>query len=336
MSRVDVIIPCYKYGHFLGECVRSVLTQEGVQVRVLIIDDASPDQTEQVGTELASSDSRVVFRKHQVNKGHIATYNEGLKWASEDYLLLLSADDVLVPGALCRATCLLDQHPEVGLTHGRVIRTDRPEEGRGAETPHPAWQIVSGENYIRSICKTGENVVATPTAVARTSVQKQVGGYRKELPHAGDMEMWLRFAAYSSVAYTDVCQAYYRMHGANMSDAYKALADFRQRKDTFQVFFQEHGGRVPDAARLLTTALRSLSREALWEASKEFDAQEMSLYRAWLALSLDTDPGIRSTREWKRFRVKRVLGPRVWRTVKPLLGFCQRGLATTGSPTVSR
>ena len=40
------------------------------------------------------------FRRHPVNRGHIATYNEGLEWASGDYLLVLSADDMLTPGAL--------------------------------------------------------------------------------------------------------------------------------------------------------------------------------------------------------------------------------------------
>ena len=47
MSRVDVIVPCYNYGRFLRECVESVLSQP-VDVRVLIIDDASTDDTPQV------------------------------------------------------------------------------------------------------------------------------------------------------------------------------------------------------------------------------------------------------------------------------------------------
>ena len=73
----------------------------GVDVRVLIIDDASTDDTPQVGQTLASTDSRVQFRRHDANKGHIATYNEGLLgWAAARYSLLLSADDALVPGAL--------------------------------------------------------------------------------------------------------------------------------------------------------------------------------------------------------------------------------------------
>ena len=45
MSRVDVIVPSYKYAHFLRECVESIQSQSLTDVRVLIIDDASPDHT---------------------------------------------------------------------------------------------------------------------------------------------------------------------------------------------------------------------------------------------------------------------------------------------------
>ena len=44
------------------------------------------------------------------------------------------------------------------------------------------------------------NIVPTPTAIVRTAMQKQVDGYRFELPHSGDMEMWLRLASKASLA----------------------------------------------------------------------------------------------------------------------------------------
>src|SRR5215831_20496875 len=114
MSSVDVIVPCYRYGHFLRECVESVLSQSDVNVRVLIIDDASPDNTPEVAAELVSEDPRVTFIRHSENKGHIATYNEGIEWASAEYMLILSADDCLLPGALSRAADLMDARPDVG------------------------------------------------------------------------------------------------------------------------------------------------------------------------------------------------------------------------------
>jgi glycosyltransferase involved in cell wall biosynthesis len=114
VSSVDVFVPCYRYEHFLRQCVESVFSQSGVSVRVLIIDDASPDNTAEVAAALASEDPLVSFIRHIENKGHIATYNEGIEWASADYMLLLSA---LLPGALSRAAELMDAHPEVGFIY---------------------------------------------------------------------------------------------------------------------------------------------------------------------------------------------------------------------------
>src|ERR1700754_2370869 len=103
MSTVDVVIPCYNYARYLRGCVSSALDQPGVDVRVLVIDDASSDETASVGRDLARSDGRVTFRRHESNKGHIATYNEGLiGWSTADYTALLSADDLLAPGSLGR------------------------------------------------------------------------------------------------------------------------------------------------------------------------------------------------------------------------------------------
>ena len=118
MTSVDVIIPCFNYAHYLDDCVRSVLTQERVKVRVLIIDDASSDHTPKVASGLSAADPRVTFRRHEKNLGHIATYNEGIEWVSGKYYLLLSADDYLAHGALGRAAELMDGDPSIGFCHG--------------------------------------------------------------------------------------------------------------------------------------------------------------------------------------------------------------------------
>ena len=223
MSSVDVIVPCYRYGHLLRECVESVLTQSLKDVRVLILDDASPDNAHEVGAELAREDLRVTLVRHQVNKGHIATYNEGIDWVSADYMLLLSADDYLLPGALERAATLLDAHSEVGFVFGRAVelnadgtRTEtEPVAGKAGTSPA---LVLTGIQFIEL---TGpRNIVPTPTAVVRTALQKRVGGYCIELPHAGDMEMWLRLAANASVGILEALQAVYRRHAVNMSHAY--------------------------------------------------------------------------------------------------------------------
>jgi glycosyltransferase involved in cell wall biosynthesis len=121
MAKIDVVVPCYNYGRFLEACVGSVLNQSVHDVRVLIIDDASSDNSALVAQRLAAGDPRVEVKIHSQNQGHIKTYNEGIEWAESNYFLLLSADDLLVPGAFERATGILDREPHVVLTYGRGI-----------------------------------------------------------------------------------------------------------------------------------------------------------------------------------------------------------------------
>jgi glycosyltransferase involved in cell wall biosynthesis len=79
MAWFDVVVPCYNYGSYLEGCVASVLDQEGVDARVLMIDDCSSDYSAMVGRRLAEADQRIQFRRHETNQGHISTYNEGLR-----------------------------------------------------------------------------------------------------------------------------------------------------------------------------------------------------------------------------------------------------------------
>jgi cellulose synthase/poly-beta-1,6-N-acetylglucosamine synthase-like glycosyltransferase len=75
LPSVTVVIPCYRYGMFLEEAVGAVLGQDGVDPRVIIVDDASPDDSASVAHALAAADSRVTVVVHETNKGHIQTYN---------------------------------------------------------------------------------------------------------------------------------------------------------------------------------------------------------------------------------------------------------------------
>lgn len=323
MSSVSVIIPCYNYGHYLRGCVESVLDQRGIDLRVLVIDDASRDDTAEVAARLAAEDGRVEFRRHPDNRGHIATYNEGLDWATGDYSLVLSADDLLTPGALSRAAGLMDDLPEVGLVYGRQItfHPDDPspvprEVGQGY-----ARRVVPGSELIESICSAGTNPVATPTVLVRTSLQKDLGGYRADLPHTADMELWLRFSSRASVGIVAADQALKRMHSQNMQLQFLAttLGDIRQKRSAFEVFFATCGDRVAGRDRLERRARRSLASEAFWAASEAFENGDLARCRELMGFALETDPGLRSLPEWSRYRIKRLMGVRVWRAVSLLV-----------------
>jgi glycosyltransferase involved in cell wall biosynthesis len=322
MSRVDVVIPCYNYARYLRTCVDSVLQQSGVDVRVLIIDDASSDNSAEIAAQLAAQDGRVSFRRHATNHGHIATYNEGLlDWCSADYALLISADDLLVSGALTRAGRCLDAHADVGLVYGRqvVFHTDEQLPSSQPATGDGSWDVIAGPRFIDSVCDAGANPVTTPTAVVRMELLKQMGGYRKELPHTADMELWLRFAAHSSIAIVYADQAYKRMHGHNMQVEYVATAigDLQQRHAAFQIFFHDTYQSPALRMRRERAAKHSLADEAFWAASRAFDHGDARHCRALLDYALQLNPELRFRPRWFNLRLKQRLGIRAWAWLQP-------------------
>ena len=273
MASIDIVVPCYQYARFLRDCVTSVLTQDIQNLRVLVIDDASNDNSAEIAAQLASEDPRVEVSIHRSNRGHIATYNEGIDWASSDYFLLLSADDLLAPGSLLRAISVMEQHRDISFVHGGDVvlyaGQPLPEISIGAQKPQ--WRISTGREFIEELCRTVSNPVSTSTAVVRTTAQKSAGHYCPKLPHSGDMDMWLRLAMFGRVGITAAAQGIRRVHGSNMSASYSQHSgkmrdrqDFLQREAVFRSFFSGAGSALPDASQLEKGAMCNLSDQAYW------------------------------------------------------------------------
>jgi len=126
------------------------------------------------------------------------------------------------------------------------------------------WRRSEGIELIRGVCKTALNPIATPTVVVRTAAQKAVGGYRSDLPHSADLEMWLRLAARGAVAWIDAPQAVHRPHEHNMSRAFgdDVTIDYFQRRDAFLAFFSASKDVLPDAVLLERMVQRTLAEQA--------------------------------------------------------------------------
>jgi glycosyltransferase involved in cell wall biosynthesis len=327
MFSIDVVVPCYRYGRFLEECVVSVLSQSGIEIRVLIIDDASPDDTPQVASRLVRMDPRVTYVRHQNNKGHIATYNEGIEWISSKYYLLLSADDYLLPESLGRALRVMEAHDSVGFCFGRALelRGDSlcnvPCGVNSAASHLDTGGLMAGRVFIE---KYGfKNVVPTPTAIVRTTLQKQVGFYSTVLPHSGDMEMWLRLASHSDVAFLDADQAVYRRHATNMSSGYyvdSLLPDLEQRRLAIENFMNSCGHLLVERTALEGKMYRLLSREAVGIASEAFNEGKTEHMVHLLNFALAQDASVNTSLPWLKLSLKRKIGLRHWQTMQGFLG----------------
>jgi hypothetical protein len=319
---VSVVIPCYRYGRFLPDCVQSVLGQNDVDVRVLIIDDASPDDSAQVARDLAASDDRVEVRVHPENRGHIATYNEGLLgWADGDYSILISADDLLTPGSVARATAVMEANPDVGFVYGHALKWCDSEPRPAPRLESTGLTVWPGMEWLRIVCLLGHSVVTAPEVVVRTSVQQQIGGYLPSLPHTGDLEMWMRFAVHADVAYLrGVDQALYRSHGANMTVERNPLVDLQQRQAAFDAVFETFPD-LPEREYLQGRSGRRMAKEALWEGCRAYHRKpgNAELADELLGLARGMYPRCEALPEYWGLRWRRRAGPQVSASLRPLM-----------------
>ncbi len=268
MRSVDVVIPNYNYAGYLRSCVDSVLSQNVDNIRVLIIDNASSDNSQEVARDLAASDPRVELLLREKNRGPHASFNDGIDWAQSDYFLILCSDDFLAPGALENAVDLMEQHPEVALTHGVTHFSASDDDALNLRTDERAgWTIQDGPAFLKDICRAGRNYVSGPTVIVRTAVQKRVGYYNPELTHTDDMEMWMRFALRGSIAATDAVQAVARVHPNNQSATVGNLRRWSiEFEAAFSSFFHGAGAHLDNSEELLRIARRALSDRAYWSA----------------------------------------------------------------------
>lgn len=327
---VTVVIPNYNYARFLPGAVHSALTQVDVSVEVIIVDDASTDESAQVAADLVASDGRISFLAQHSNRGPVDTFNHGLERVRSDYLVRLDADDLLTPGSLVRSVALAEAYPRVGLVYGHPVHfteaaqsTVHRERGwahpfvvpRGtlppARTTVDAWLIWNGLDWLTDRCRTGLNVITSPEVLMRRSVVDHVGGQR-QLAHTHDMEMWLRIAAYSDIGYVSGAdQAWHREHPDSLSTRESnELTDLRERGDAFTVLFDGVGDDVPDGRLLLDSARRALAMESMALASHEFDRARADAQRTAELMEFAASvwsPSVH-TKQWRALESRRRSG----------------------------
>jgi glycosyltransferase involved in cell wall biosynthesis len=281
---------------------------------VLIIDDASPDDSADVARKIAARDERVDVIVHTANKGNIATFNEGLlEWADGDYCALLSADDRLTPGALRRARDLLDANPSVGYVYGHALWVTDGAPLPTARVAMRGWSVWPGTWWLERRFRQGENPITSSEVVMRTSLLKRVGGFDPRLPHAADMELWMRLAANSDVGFVRRAdQAYYRLHQQNMRKGYSWLADLRERRLVFETVLNRYGETLPQAERQSAIVRRQLAQEALWDAGRAYRSREADQRQVdeLTAFAVDCWPEVTRQPMYRTLQSRKHIGPR--------------------------
>ncbi|MCX7089217.1 MAG: glycosyltransferase family 2 protein [Methylococcales bacterium] len=119
---LSVFIPTYNCGQYIRETIESVLLQSIPLLKIIVVDNYSTDNTEEIVSNY--TEKGVSYIKHPVNIGGIPNHNFCLDMADTEYLKLLSADDVLLPGILALQLNALKNNPECGIATCNYLITD--------------------------------------------------------------------------------------------------------------------------------------------------------------------------------------------------------------------
>jgi glycosyltransferase involved in cell wall biosynthesis len=201
-SRVTVVIPCHNYGRFLGEAFESVERQTRPADEIVIVDDASTDDTAALASALAQRRPGVIVLRHEQAKGPAGAFNAGIRAGTGDLVVILSADDRLSERYL-ELTEEAMSDPQVGFAY-----TDEHFFGaiQGIKKAPPFDQ--------RELMR--ENLY-NGTAMFRRVMFDDLGGLRSDFDRIGleDWEFWVHAVARGwRGAAVQGCWLEYRRHAA--------------------------------------------------------------------------------------------------------------------------
>lgn len=282
---LSVTVLNYNYGHFLPNCLDSILGQSFKDFEIILINDKSTDNSIEI-IQPYLADPRVRLVDHQENKGFVASLIEGAELSRGRYITVISADDWIVDmAAFEKQLAVMEQDAEIAFVYSAY--NHHIDENHFESTWHGA-----DSSYILPGLEAFHKLVVNPfmlhtgTIIRKTAYEK-VGGYDTSTTYLVDTRMWLSLCHVGKVAYLNEALYAYRRHGNNMSRNTTALrCEIDEVLQTISWSFNRH----PDSKQ---QALVQLRADAERRALVAFAVDDIfrSHYRAgwqsfWIALQL--------------------------------------------------
>ena len=223
---VSVIIPTYNCANFIRNAIDSALQQKGCALDLIVIDDGSTDETENI---LEDYHQKGLLNYHkQKNQGSASARNLGLKKAKGEYICFLDADDTLHENSILERLTVYKNHPEIGL-----LCTDFHQKSSGVNKHTFYSELASRKKFLNDALEytklRDKNVyifnkeifhdplvlrclIWTGTVMISKKVFYDVGFFNENLRIAQDIELWFRIARKYEIAFLDLPTATYLLH----------------------------------------------------------------------------------------------------------------------------
>lgn len=191
---VTVLIPAYNAAGTIERALESALSQSYEPKEVVVVNDASPDETPVIVERYADRNVRLINLERNI--GECGAMNAGIQAAAGEYVAFLDADDEWHESKLEKQLAILRQDPDLIFvtSDGDFVKHD----GEKVSTVYDGATPVAGPEAWKMLLE--NNFVAKPCVVAQRAALLECNGFDQTLRLAGDQDMWIRLAAMGPIA----------------------------------------------------------------------------------------------------------------------------------------
>ncbi|GAP10770.1 glycosyltransferase [Bellilinea caldifistulae] len=204
---VTIIIPAYNQGYYLGEAIQSCLNQTYPNIEIIVVDDGSTDNTQEVAHSYNNPKIKYLYKQ---NGGLSSARNAGIRAASGEYLSFLDSDDMFLPPKIELLMDKFKANPELGFVAGHALLIDQRGKviPKKFETflPSPIQNLILG------------NPFHVGSVMIKKEWQEKIGYFDETLRSYEDWDYWLRLAIEGcNMEVVPVAVSKYRFHTGQMT-----------------------------------------------------------------------------------------------------------------------
>ena len=190
MAKVSILMASHNGARFIRQSLDSILNQTFSDFELIVINDASTDDTARILEEYVNKDLRVHVYSNEENKGLTTSLNIALKYISQDslYICRMDDDDICEQKRLEKQIDFLDNHREIGVVGSNAVIIDDENNIVGQRC------VPTEDEQIRKVLPR-YNPIIHPAVMIRREVLERVGGYNERFRTSQDYELWFRLAA---------------------------------------------------------------------------------------------------------------------------------------------
>lgn len=223
---IDVVIPTYNHGKYILNAIKSVENQTYKPSRIIVINDGSTDDTDEILRSYKSSVELLYIK--QENSGLSSARNAGIKLSTAEYIAFLDADDAWNPEKL---ESQLDVFKKSGLKNLGVVYCNYSIMDSNGENIRDAYRFeidpkIRGDIFLK-ILESNKVSSSGSGVLVKKEIFDKVGNFDTNLSALEDWDMWLRISKEFSFDYTQKTLVKIRRHSDNM------------QKDTSRMFINE-------------------------------------------------------------------------------------------------